>query len=328
MKNLQNQIGEYKSIENYAHITIDDVINKVTQEVWELIEADVNWDKYEVYKEAWDVLSNILSVSHELWINMDIERVNGVRNNMELSILLWKWNTKVQGIRSRYSREKVDLNDVQCITKELVKSVLNYSNPDLSLSNILEINTQKFESRKNLYKPEIELKDYIESYSDFPKSWINFKDIWNILKNPEVLRFSILEISEKCMNSDVIVWLDARGFIFWSLVSQHIWKPFIMLRKKWKLPWETKEIDYWLEYWKSTLEIQTWKIVKWQKVSIIDDLLATWWTIKAAIDLVEDEWWIVNNLAFVMSLNDDNLINLESRKVLESYRGDSLVSYE
>jgi adenine phosphoribosyltransferase len=134
-------------------------------------------------------------------------------------------------------------------------------------------------------------------------------------------------MARKCTDSDVIGGLDARGFIFWSLVAKELWKPFVMLRKKWKLPWITKWVSYWLEYWKDNLEIQEWSIKEWQKVSLVDDLLATGWTIKAAIDLVKSLGWVINNLSFVISLDEKELTNLESRKKLDWYKIDTLVSY-
>lgn len=323
---LQEQMSEYKSIETYSHITLDDVLNKVTQEIWELIEASLDWNKEEMYKEAGDVIVNILSVCEELWIDIDTAWKKTEINSDKVAILLGKWNSKVQWLRNRYSREDVNIEEVQTITSDLVKAVLNYSDPNMDLSHIIKRNTSKFDNRKELYKPQINLLDYIESYEWFPKPWINFKDIWPMLKSKEALDFAVKEISAKCSDSDVIGWLDARGFIFWSLVAKELWKPFVMLRKKWKLPWVTKGVSYWLEYWKDNLEIQEWSIKKWQKVSLIDDLLATWWTIKAAIDLVEGLGWVINNLSFVISLDEKELAWQESRKQLNWYNINSLIS--
>jgi adenine phosphoribosyltransferase len=327
--NYIEKMGQYKKIEKYSHITLDDVINKVTQEVWELVEAFDNWDNVEMYKEAGDVLINIFSVSSELWIEIDFDSNLDISKKTisQLFILLWNWNTKIQWLRKRYTRENISIEDAWNITTELVSEILNYSDPNLTMLEIIDKSIEKFETRKEMYKSKIDLDDYIWKYPDFPKKWINFMDISPLLQSPEALRYSVLEISKKCLHSDIIVWLDARGFIFWSLVSDYLWKPFVMLRKKWKLPWKTQEISYWLEYWKDVLEIQDWVIWQWKKVSIIDDLLATWWTIKAAIDLVELQWWIINNLSFVISLDGDDLINLDSRKLLSNYEIDSLLSY-
>ncbi len=324
---LNEQMSEYKSIETYSHISLDDVLNKVTQEVGELIEANLNWDNEEMYKEAWDVIINILSVCEELWIDINTDSEKTEINSSKLAILTWKWNSKIQWLRNRYSRENVKIEDVQEITSDLVKAVLNYSDPTMDLSQIIKRNTLKFDARKELYKPQIDLWDYIENYEWFPKAWINFKDISPMLKSKESLKFAVKEMAKNCTDSDVIGWLDARGFIFWSLVAKELWIPFVMLRKKWKLPWITKWVSYWLEYWKDNLEIQEWSIEKLQKVSLIDDLLATGWTIKAAIDLVESLGWVVNNLSFVISLDEKELTLLESRRKLDWYKIDTLLSY-
>ena len=146
------------------------------------------------------------------------------------------------------------------------------------------------------------LKNYIAEIQNFPKDWINFKDISPLLQNPEVLKFAIKSIIENIWNPDKIVWLDARGFIFWSLVAYEMQIPFVMLRKKWKLPWETEEISYSLEYWENVFEIQKNAISKWEKIAIVDDLLATWWSAKAGIDLVEKIWWKIESLNFVIEL--------------------------
>lgn len=322
---------DYANLEKSAHVWIDDVINKVTQEVAELIEACILWDTSEMYKEAWDVLVNIFSVAEKLWLNTDFEdeRVwENTKSPLDLTILHWKWNSKIQWLRGRYSREDISISEAQNMTWELVKEVLNYSNPDLNIEAIIENNVEKFRSRTDAYKSDINIKDYITSYQDFPKSWIDFKDISPILKSPEAFRFVCMELAEKCSDSDVIVWLDSRGFLFWTMVAEYLWKPFVMVRKKWKLPWKTISQNYWLEYWSDVIELQEWSIEKWQKVSVIDDLLATGWTAKAAICLVEKVWWEVNNVSFVISLDEPGLSNLESRKQLDAYNINSVVSYE
>lgn len=328
MKNtvLENSILEYKYIERYAHISFDDVMNKVSQEVAELIEAIESWEKKEIHSEASDVLINLLSISSELWVNPISENQSNWDIN-KLIINFWKWNSKIQALRNRYSREKIDISEVENITKKLVSEVLAFTDQEISLEEIVWKAVKKFEWRKDLYKPKIELKDYVSSYEDFPKKWISFKDISPLLANNEALNYAIFEMANSCVWADVIVWLDARGFIFWSLIAKQLNKPFVMIRKAWKLPWKTKEISYWLEYGKDTIQIQENAILEWQKVALIDDLLATWGTIKAAIDLVKQSWWIVNNLSFLVSLDEENLVNLESRKALNWYSINSLLNY-
>jgi len=169
----------------------------------------------------------------------------------------------------------------------------------------------------------MDLKNFIWEIQDFPKKWINFKDISPILANSDVLDFVIDEFEKNIWNPDKIVWLDARWFIFWAILAFKLKIPFIMLRKKWKLPWDCEVVSYDLEYWKNTFEIQKNSIKKWEKVAIVDDLLATWWSAKAAIKLIEKLWWIVETLNFVVELKFLNWRkNLWDKKIV------SLVTYD
>ncbi len=146
------------------------------------------------------------------------------------------------------------------------------------------------------------LKNYINEIKDFPKPWIWFKDMSPILENSKALEFVINSFEIQNMWITKIVWLDARGFIFWSILAYKMKVPFIMLRKKWKLPGECEEINYDLEYGSNTFEIQKNAINAWDKIAIVDDLLATWWSANAAINLVEKLGWIVDSLNFVIEL--------------------------
>ena len=146
------------------------------------------------------------------------------------------------------------------------------------------------------------LKDYINEIQDFPIEGISFKDMSPILEDSKVLDFVINSFEIQNMWITKIVWLDARGFIFGSILAYKMNLPFVMLRKKWKLPGVCESINYDLEYWSNTFEIQKSAINFWDKIAIVDDLLATWWTAKAAIDLVEKLWWVVESLNFVIEL--------------------------
>ncbi len=146
------------------------------------------------------------------------------------------------------------------------------------------------------------LKNYIKEIQNFPKEWINFKDMSPILQNSEALNYTIQQFKQNIKNIDKIVWLDARGFIFGSILAYEMKIPFVMLRKKWKLPWECESISYDLEYGSNTFEIQKSAIKKWDKVAIVDDLLATGGSAKAACDLMEKLGWEVQNLNFVIEL--------------------------
>ncbi len=160
------------------------------------------------------------------------------------------------------------------------------------------------------------LKDYIENIPDFPKKWINFKDISPILANPEAFDVVINSLELNLWSPTKIVGLDARGFIFASALAHKIGLPFIMLRKKGKLPGDTEEISYDLEYGSNTFEIKKGSIWPWDSIAIIDDLIATWWSIKAWIDLIERLWGEVSSVNAVIELEELNGRKLFNDKVI------------
>lgn len=168
----------------------------------------------------------------------------------------------------------------------------------------------------------MDLKKYIRDIEDFPIKWVVFKDIAPILSSTDAFNFTVDEFAKNLQNIDKIVALDARWFIFWGALSYKLWIPFIPVRKAWKLPYDTISIDYDLEYWKNTFEIHTDSIIKGDNIAIIDDLLATWWTAAAAVDLVEKLWWKIVSINFLA-----NLTFLEWEKKLNWYKINSLVKY-
>lgn len=107
MKNYEQLMKEYTDIEFKAHVELDDVLNKVTQEAWEIIEAKEDGDIEEMYKEASDTLVNIASVAYQLWITPDLIKKESLEvTSSKLLIDLANWNTKIQWFRNRYSRQK------------------------------------------------------------------------------------------------------------------------------------------------------------------------------------------------------------------------------
>jgi len=175
---------------------------------------------------------------------------------------------------------------------------------------------------------DINLKDFIAEYSDFPKSGINFKDISPILWSPKVLEWVCQEMALSCRWADKIVALDARGFIFAPMISQILQIPWVMARKAWKLPGDTESISYNLEYGSNTIEIQSLALQKWEKVAIVDDLLATGGTAMAVVQLIEKLWVQVHSCNFVISLDEEFLLWLEPRKKLEKYNCHSCIRYK
>lgn len=320
---MEKLLTEYKALERYAHISFDDIMQKVSQEVAELIEAKSQENEIEIQKEAQDVLINLFSMSQELGILQEKYTPTAT----DLIVQYGKWNSQVNAYRNRYSKTLWTLEEVNISTQKLVNSILSFLPQDIDLEAMIQSSLEKMESRKDLYKPKIDLEKYIAWYKDFPKEWIHFRDVSPLLHHPEALKYAIFELANACQNADIIVWLDARWFIFGGLVAQMLQKPFVMIRKAWKLPGEKSKVSYGLEYGKDEAEIQKESIQPGQKIALIDDLLATGWTIQAGIDLVESLWWIVEVLWFVISLDEEFLKNGIVRKKLEKYPIKALLSY-
>ena len=170
------------------------------------------------------------------------------------------------------------------------------------------------------------LKDFIRSIPDYPKKGILFRDITTLIKNAEAFKYTndkIIEISKK-IDFDKVAAIESRGFVFASTVSYLMRKPFILLRKKDKLPAETHSIDFELEYGKATIEVHKDSINKDEKILIIDDLIATGGTAEAAAKLVELSDGKVAGFIFVI-----NLFDLPGEKLLKKkgYLTKSLIEF-
>jgi len=155
--------------------------------------------------------------------------------------------------------------------------------------------------------PERELiKQKIQTIPDFPKKGIMFRDITSLLKDPVGLKLCIenFEKRYKDQDIDVIVGVDSRGFILGGALAYVLGKAFVPVRKKGKLPAETEQEEYALEYGTDILEIHKDAILPGQKVLIIDDLIATGGTILAAINLVKKLGGTIVELAFIIDLPD------------------------
>ena len=152
----------------------------------------------------------------------------------------------------------------------------------------------------------MDLKEYIRSIPDYPKKGILFRDITTLIKNEKAFRSCIDQIVEKSkkFKFDKIAAVESRGFVFASAVSYILSKPLIMLRKENKLPAETHSVDFELEYGRATIEVHKDSIKKDEKVLIIDDLIATGGTAKAAAKLIEVSNGEVAGFIFVINLFD------------------------
>ena len=172
----------------------------------------------------------------------------------------------------------------------------------------------------------MDLKEYIRSIPDYPKKGILFRDITTLIKNEKAFRSCIDQIVErsKKFELDKIAAVESRGFVFASAVSYILSKPFIMLRKKNKLPAETHSVDFELEYGRATIEVHKDSIKKDEKVLIIDDLIATGGTAEAAAKLIEVSNGKVAGFIFVINLFD---IGGCEKLIKKSYKVETLIEF-
>ena len=170
------------------------------------------------------------------------------------------------------------------------------------------------------------LKDYIRSIPDYPKKGILFRDITTLIKDEKAFAETINQIIErsKKFNFNKVAAIESRGFVFASAVSYILKKPFIMLRKKNKLPADVHSVDFELEYGTATIEVHKDSFSENEKVLIIDDLIATGGTAEAAAKLVEISKAKVAGYIFVINLFDlsgsDNLIK-------KGYKVENLIDF-
>ena len=169
------------------------------------------------------------------------------------------------------------------------------------------------------------LEDYIVSIPDFPEKGIIFRDVTSVLKDADGLALAIDELKKRLegVDFDVLAGTESRGFIFGMPLAYLLHKPFALVRKAGKLPRETVSKSYDLEYGSATIEMHKDSIEPGQKVVLIDDLIATGGTIKAAAELVEELGGEVVKMLFLIEL-----AGLEGRKQLEKYDVESIVVYE
>ena len=173
----------------------------------------------------------------------------------------------------------------------------------------------------NGFDPE-EIKCLIKDVPNYPQDGIIFKDIAPLLLSPIALQSVCEQLAASNHNATLVAGIEARGFIFGSLVANILGVGFVPLRKPGKLPRETFNVSYELEYGKATLEIQKDVIQEGQRVLICDDLLATGGTAKAAAKLIEKINGTVVGFAFIIELLD-----LNGRDKIKDYRSESLVEY-
>ena len=150
------------------------------------------------------------------------------------------------------------------------------------------------------------LANFIPTYKDFPKKGISFKDVLEIVQEPEIFGELIFEMSSNHIikNSQAIVSIDARGFIFGSAIALQSSKPMIFARKPGKLPGEVITQSYDLEYGEDSLSIQKEALSKYDSYSIVDDLVATGGTAKSVANILHKEGKKITGLLTVVALKD------------------------
>lgn len=170
-----------------------------------------------------------------------------------------------------------------------------------------------------------ELKEYVRNIPDFPEPGIIFRDVTSVLQDADGLQLSIDKLQELLygVDFDVVVGPESRGFIFGVPVAYNLKKAFVPIRKKGKLPCETIEEEYALEYGTATVEIHKDAIKPGQRVVIIDDLIATGGTTEAMIKMIERLGGEVVKVVFLIEL-----AGLEGRQRLANYDVASVICYE
>ena len=175
--------------------------------------------------------------------------------------------------------------------------------------------------------------DYVRTIPDFPEKGIMFRDITTVLADPDGFKLAIddlvkalegldFDVIAGTVDFDVVLGLESRGFIFGTPLAYLLHKPFVLIRKKGKLPAETVEQTYDLEYGTATIEMHKDSIKPGQKVVLVDDLIATGGTIEAAAKLVEKLGGEVVKMLFVMEL-----AGLKGRERLKDYDIYATITY-
>ena len=169
------------------------------------------------------------------------------------------------------------------------------------------------------------LEEYVRSIPDFPEEGVLFRDITSVLQDADGFHLSIEELLKllEGVEFDVIVGAESRGFIFGAPLAYELKKPFVLVRKKGKLPCETISKEYSLEYGTAVIEMHKDAIREGQRAVIVDDLIATGGTLKASAELVEELGGKVVKIICLMEL-----AGLEGRKLLKDYDVATVLRYE
>ena len=170
-----------------------------------------------------------------------------------------------------------------------------------------------------------DIKDYIRTIPDFPQPGVQFRDITTIIQDADGLQLAVDTMSDlvKDLDFDVICGAESRGFIFGAPMAYNLHKPFVLIRKKGKLPGKTISQSYDLEYGSTEIEMHVDSFEPGKKILIVDDLIATGGTTEAMIKLVEKLGGVVSAVCVLIELPD-----LKGREKISAYKLVSAVTYE
>lgn len=180
-----------------------------------------------------------------------------------------------------------------------------------------------FDLRKETSMKKVE--DYVRTIPDFPEPGIMFRDITSVLQDADGLQMAVDGMQKELedIEFDLLVGPESRGFIFGMPLAYNLHKPFILVRKKGKLPCETIQKEYALEYGTAVIEMHKDAIKPGQKVVIVDDLIATGGTTEAMVQLVEEMGGTVVKIVYLIEL-----VDLGGREKLKGYDMASVIKYE
>lgn len=169
------------------------------------------------------------------------------------------------------------------------------------------------------------IEEYVRTIPDFPEPGIMFRDITSVLQDADGFSLAIDEMDKLIENIDfdIVVGVESRGFIFGAALAYKHHKPLVLVRKKGKLPCETIEQSYDLEYGQATVEIHKDAVSKGQKAIVVDDLIATGGTLEAACKLVEKLGGEVSKVICLMEL-----AGLKGKEKLATYDVEAVITYE
>ncbi len=170
----------------------------------------------------------------------------------------------------------------------------------------------------------MDLKSHIRDIPDFPSPGILFRDITPLLGMPDAFKYVIDNMMDHYPSDefDCIIGIESRGFLLGAPMAYVMQKPLVLVRKQGKLPYDRLSVEYSLEYGSNIMEIQVGDIAEGSRVLVVDDLLATGGTLKAAAELVEKCGATVVGMGLVIELN-----GLGGRGLLDKYNLYSLVQY-